>query len=361
MSKLYVPTCIYQEDECVKKYGNQMKHLGKHALIVTGKHSAFVNGSLDDVKSVLEQENIEYTIFSEIEENPSIETCEKAKIVGIEAGVDFVIGIGGGSPLDAAKAIALLLANPEYDGSVFYEEKELGYLPVVEVPTTCGTGSEVTPYAILTIHKKRTKSSISHRIYPVYSFCDGKYLKAASRNVLVNTAVDALCHMIESYFNSNSNLDNRMYSEYGMKLWMQAAPQLCADEVTDETRQLLLAASTYAGMAITHTGTSLPHALSYPVTYEMGVPHGKACGKFLPGYLALCCEKMPQDGNNVLKILQMESVEQFAQMLQNLIGTVEVDDSVKKRDVQELMSNPKKLKNCPFAVTTEEVERLFFI
>lgn len=125
-------------------------------MIITGKHSSRSNGSLRCDRSP-EKENISYIIFDDIEENPSVETVMKARELGIREQVDFVIGIGGGSPLDASKAIALMIANPDVTEEVLYQSNPLPYLPVVCIPTTCGTGSEVTPYAILTLHKQRTK------------------------------------------------------------------------------------------------------------------------------------------------------------------------------------------------------------
>lgn len=364
MSKLYIPGCIYQEENCVKKYGSEMKALGKHAFIVTGKHSAKINGSLTDVQHVLQEQGIAYTVFDEVEENPSMETCEQARKVGMCAGVDFVIGIGGGSPLDAAKAIALLLANPSESMECFYQNKELSYLPVVQVPTTCGTGSEVTPYAILTIHAKRTKQSISHRIYPALAFCDSRYLESAPSSIIINTAVDALCHLVESYFNTNSNRANRMYSTYGFKLWGQAKEHLLENTIGRGTGTILMEASTYAGMAITHTGTSLPHALSYYLTYELGIPHGRACGIFLAGYLALCCEKMPREGKNVLEMLGITNINAFSDMMEMLVDAKElsytgISEDIRKKAVEGVMANPNKLKNCPFEITEEDLYRMF--
>ncbi len=169
-----------------------------------------------------------------------------------------------------------MIANPDVTEEVLYQSNPLPYLPVVCIPTTCGTGSEVTPYAILTLHKQRTKKSISHKIYPTLALLDARYLKTASRNCLVNTSVDALAHLVESYLNANSNALNRIYSEQGLRVWAEFKDDLKNDRLTGEDYEKMLRASMIAGMAITHTGTSLPHGLSYPVTYELGVPHGKA-------------------------------------------------------------------------------------
>ncbi len=350
---LYMPTVVYSERNCVKNHGDDIALIGRKAMIITGKHSSRANGSLKDVTDVLEEKNIQFVIFDDIEENPSIETVMKARQLGIEENVDFVIGIGGGSPLDASKAIAMMIANKDKDESVLYESVKLGALPVITVPTTAGTGSEVTPYAILTIHAKRTKKSISHRIYPVMALLDSKYLKTQGKNTLINTAVDALAHCVESYLNTNSNELNRTYSEKGLRIFGQVKDALMKYEITDEVYDRLLDMAMIAGIAITHTATSLPHGLSYAVTYELGVPHGKAVGMFLGGYVENY--KNTEDVKNVMDMLGFVDAKEFRKYLNELLGFVEVPTDIMDRNVEDLLSNKAKLKNYPFEVTEDEL------
>lgn len=345
----YLPTKLYSERDCVKKYAAEWAALGKKALIVTGKSSAH-NGALADVTEALTQAHTAYCIFNETEENPSIEMVMKVRDYGLQEQADFVIGIGGGSPMDASKAIALMMAHPEKEADFLYEKGDDSALPVVEVPTTCGTGSEVTPYAILTIHAKRTKSSLPHRIYPAYALIDGKYLMSASRNVLVNTAVDALGHFIESYINVNATDYSRMICEYGMKLWSSAKNVLIGAALTEEESDRLMKASAMAGMAISQTGTALPHGLSYYLTYENKVPHGRAVGYFLPGYLA---QAKPMLRREVLSLIGFPDIQYFASFIHKLIGHMDAEDALIEKAVQGMMSNEAKLKNVPYQVTAE--------
>ena len=353
---LYMPTLVYSERDCVKNHSAELASFGKKAMIVTGKHSSRANGSLSDVTNALEERNVEYVIFDDIEENPSIETVMKARNIGIEEKVDFVIGIGGGSPLDASKAIAMMIKNDDKDESVLYEAVKLSALPVVTVPTTAGTGSEVTPYSILTIHAKRTKKSISHKIYPALALLDSKYLKTQGRETLINTAVDALAHLVESYLNTNSNALNRTYSEKGLRIFAEVKEALANYAITDEVYDKLLDMAMIAGIAITHTATSLPHGLSYAVTYELSVPHGKAVGMFLGGYVENY--KDEEDVKNVMDMLGFADAKNFRDYLRKLIGVVEVPSDIMDRNVVELMSNKAKLKNYPFEVTEEELRNM---
>lgn len=350
---LYMPTLVYSERECVKNHAEEIAMFGRKAMIVTGKYSSRANGSLEDVTDVLEKKGVEYIIFDDVEENPSIETVMKARNIGVMEGVDFVVGIGGGSPLDAAKAIAMMIANEDKDESVLYEAVPLKALPVLTVPTTAGTGSEVTPYSILTIHAKRTKKSISHKIYPVMALLDSKYLKTASQACIINTAVDALAHLVESYLNTNSNALNRTYSEKGLRSFAEVKEALLKFEITDEVYDKLMDIAMIAGIAITHTATSIPHGLSYQVTYELNVPHGKAVGMFLGGYVENYKDK--EESKRVVEMLGFADAKAFRQYLNKLLGIVEVPENIMERNVMDLLSNKAKLKNYPFEITKEEL------
>ena len=244
---LYMPTKVYSEDNCVLNHGKEMI-LGTKAMIVTGKHSSRKNGSLDDVLSVLNENNVPHIIYDDIEENPSVETVMKAKEIGLKEGVDFLIGIGGGSPLDAAKAISLMMKNPEETEEVLYQNKVLKYYPIVCIPTTCGTGSEVTPYSVLTLHKQKTKRGISHKIFADLALLDAKYLKSMSYNGLVNTCVDALAHLLEGHLNARSNELNRMYSKEGFIVWAKFKEALLKNELKAEDYVNMMHASMIAGL-----------------------------------------------------------------------------------------------------------------
>lgn len=354
--KLFMPTLVYYERECIKKHSSELASFGKKALIVTGRKSSRINGSLAAVEAALKEHNVDYVIFDEIEENPSVETVMKARNFGLEQKIDYVIGIGGGSPMDASKAIALMITNPDQDERVLYKNIELPCMPVVEVPTTAGTGSEVTPYAILTLHGERTKRSISHKIFPALALVDYEYLKTAGRSCLVNTAVDALAHLVESFLNTNSNEMNRMYSERGLAVWRLAKEALLNDSLKEEDYQHLMEASVLGGMAIAHTGTSLPHGMSYAITYEMGVPHGKAVGIFLAGYVA--CYKEKIESNRVLELLGFTDAKEFGEYLAQLLGSVSIEETLLNKDIDDIMQNRAKLKNYPFDITKEELQQM---
>lgn len=349
--QLFMPTKVYSEDNCVLHHGREMTALGTKAMIVTGKHSAAKCGALQDVLDSLGA--MPYILFDRVEENPSIETVMEAREIAITQGVDLFIGIGGGSPMDAAKAISMMARNPQKGEDVLYKAEALVWFPVVCIPTTCGTGSEVTPYAILTRHTLQTKKSISHKIYPALALLDAKYLRSMPRTGLVNTCVDALCHLLESYLNTNSNELNRVYSREGLQLWGQFKDRLLADALLEQDYSLMLHASMVAGMAITHTGTSLPHGLSYPVTYQLGIPHGRACGIFLGGFVEGYGNA--KEAAAAVKLLGFESTARFRDYLRRLLGKTCVPEDLLHTAADGILADPGKLKNYPFPITKEEI------
>lgn len=375
--RFYVPTDIYVEKDCVKNHAKEMLAVGKRALIVTGHSSAKANGSLNDVTEVLNDGGAAYQIFDEVEENPSTDTVGKGAQIARNFNADFIIGIGGGSAIDAAKAMAILLVNPELDADELHKAPShpLNHAPVVAVPTTCGTGSEATPVAIITNHKINLKKSIPHRIFPVLALVDGKYLASAKKQLIVNTAVDALAHMVESILNVHSNTLNRMCPEYGLKLWGECKEALIAsvaanNSATQNTSQnaapidaslyeKLMLTSTIAGMSIAMTSTAVPHGMSYDLTLHADIPHGPAVGYFLAAYVEICHKKVPNDVEKVLSLLGLQSVEEFAKMLQKLIGTCTVTRELRDQFAAAMKTNHSKLDLVPGGITPEEVEYIY--
>jgi len=360
--RFYVPTDIYVEKNCVKNHAKDLLAVGKRALIMTGHHSAVANGSLIDTIEVLKAGDIPYELFDQVEENPSTETVRKAALAAREFGADYIIGIGGGSAIDAAKATALILLNPEIDTDNIHkpQSRVLDHAPVVAIPTTCGTGSEATPVAIITNHKINLKKSIPHRIFPALALVDGKYLASAKKTLIVNTAVDALAHMVESILNVKSNALNRMCPEYGLRLWGECKDALLSDNpVEPRLYEKLMLTSTIAGMSIAQTSTSVPHGMSYDLTLHLGVPHGPAVGYFLSAYTEVCTKTVPEDVALVLSLLKLKNIDDFSKMIRSLIGTCKISRKMKERFSSAMKANHDKLVLVPGGITPEDVDFIY--
>lgn len=363
MAMFYMPVKVYEESEAVKNHAADLAKFGKKALIVTGRRSAFANGSYDDIAAALDSVCVDHVVFNEVEENPSVKTIMKARDFGIAEGVDFVIGVGGGSPLDASKAIALMIKKADKDVSYLYKpDGDSSTLPIVAVPTTCGTGSEVTAVSVLTDTEKMVKKSIPHQIFADLALIDGKYLKSAPKHVLSNTIFDALTHLYESYLNSKATDYSRMCVDAGLKMWARSLPILRGEREAEDSDHLnMMRASMMAGMAIAHTATTLPHGLSYSVTTKLHVPHGKATAYFTAGYLAEAAEA---DREYLLSTAGFASLQDFEDVYHACCGRIDASEAelteVLEGAIEELSGNPAKMALAPFAVDREMLKRIAY-
>lgn len=356
--KYSMPTKIYFGEESVLKNKEVFNNIGHKALIVTGRSSAKKNGSYDDIVKALSEMGIEHILFDEVEENPSLETIEKGSTIGKTNNVDFVIGIGGGSPMDASKAMAVFIKNPEINMDNIFDGKQLESIPVVAVATTSGTGSEVTQYSIVTSNKEKTKKNLGQSIFPVAAFLDSKYTFNLPYNITVNTAIDAFTHLVEGYLNTNSTYMSELYGERGFDLFKYCFEKLVNKDLDKEFRSKVMLASALAGIQISQTGTSLPHGMGYSLTYFKGLPHGLANGVLTIEYLRTFKDKTKV--NKMLNILGLNTLNELEEIFTKLF---KVDIDITTEEIieysQTFVSNKSKLKNHPEEVSLEDVVRIY--
>ena len=280
----FMPVKLITGAGCVRASGKELAKLGKCCLIVTGKKSAKVSGALQDVTDTLEGNGQRWVLFDEIGQNPRLTDCMAAAEKAIAAGAEFVLGIGGGSPLDAAKCIAVLAANPGMTQAQLYAfDWAKAPLKIVAVGTTAGTGSEVTKVSVITTPDGRKKSFHNEAIFPALALGDPTYTMSLPPLVTRATAVDVLAHCAESFFSRSANHISRCYAVEGIRLLLNVFPLMAetgCEHLDYETREKLYCASIYGGLAINVTGTCFPHTMGYLLTETFGVPHGTACAVF---------------------------------------------------------------------------------
>ena len=355
----FMPTKVIMENNAVLNNADLFLKYGKKALIVTGKHSAEVNGSLEDTVKALNKSNIQYVVFNEVEENPSLETIEKATDIGRDFGCEFIIGIGGGSPLDASKAIAVMMKNPEITKENIFTSGKLAALDVIAIPTTSGTGSETTQYSIVTVHKEKTKMNLGQEVFPKVALLDAKYTEFMPVKTTISTAVDAFSHLVESYLNKNANILTDGVIEKALVIWGKAIPALLKGEFSYTDRENLMIASTMAGMVIAQTGTSLPHGMGYPLTYFKNMPHGLANGCLYKEYLAVFKDRKKID--NIWALLGLKSYEEMIEILSALTKVdIEITEEEIKDYTDSMWNNKSKLKNHPEEVSFEEIYNIYY-
>jgi alcohol dehydrogenase len=283
MWQYFMPTKVYFGQKCVERASDAFKSLGKRALILTGRRSSKENGSLDDLTRVLSQIGIEWELFDNVEENPSFALVRNIVSEYRDGSFDFVIGLGGGSPMDTAKAIAVLLKNPTLNVEDLYDVSKYNEaLPICAIPTTAGTGSEVTQYSVLT-DDAGFKRGFSHPAltFPKIAFLDARYTLNLSESLTRSTGLDALCHAVEGFLSKRATILSDLYAKESIRLIAENLPRVLKDPTDLHARENMLLASCLAGMVISQTSTTIAHALGYPLTTFKNVKHGDATAVFL--------------------------------------------------------------------------------
>ncbi len=342
----YAPTKIITDDNCVINNPDIFSSMGKNCLIVTGKTSAKKCGALDDVLTVLEKENITYSIFDEIAQNPSFDSCKKASDMAKEINAEFIIGIGGGSPLDASKAIAVLSVcrNTSID-TLYSLNWDSSPLPIIAVGTTAGTGSEVTPVSVITLPEGIKKSFKSPEVYPRVCFGDAKYTMSLSVEFTRSTALDALCHCTESYFNRATNEICRTFSLRGISILKKMLLKTADCDKTPlalEDRKALYCASLYGGFAISVAGTTFPHGMGYFLSEQFNIPHGNACAVYIEDFINYNDFIAPEQTKEFFYELQMDK-ESFINLVK--INMPKMEIALTEEKLQELLPRFKNNKN----------------
>ena len=362
MNSFYMPVRVLEGKDIVISSTNLLKKFGKIALLVTGKHSAKANGSYNDVITALDNVDIEHILYDDIEENPSVETIMKARDLALRQNVDFVIGIGGGSPLDAAKAISLMIYHKDEDKDYLYKTgSDSSHVPLVLIPTTCGSGSEATAVSVLTLHEKQTKKSISHLIFAELALIDGKYLMTLPHKTLCSTAIDAFTHMVESYINTKASDYSNMCVEKGLLIWSRSLDVLRGSrELTIDDCDNLMRASMMGGMSIAQCGTTIPHGLSYSLTYKKHIAHGMAVGYFTAGYLAKANQI---DAKHILNLAGFKDVADYQSFFTEIYKACDIpdiDDDVLYGAVEDVLKTPVKLEITPYEVSRQDLIDIAF-
>lgn len=317
----YMPARLITGRGAVTANAAAFAKYGSRCLIVTGGGSAEKSGALADCVAALNTAGVSYEIYNGIGPNPTTRACFEAGARANAFGAQFIVGIGGGSPMDAAKASAIYAANPEFaEADIYTRAVPAKALPVLLIGTTAGTGSEVTGVSVLTLSETGKKKSISGPdCYAAVSFCDYTYTRAMPGGVTQSTALDAFAHAVESRLASTSNELSALYADRAVALLRPYLPHLTAEwEPKDAAREALYAASICAGLAINITGTCFPHTVGYYLTENYNVPHGLACIAFMPRLLRRAKEYCPERVGAIESVLDMHTETLTAMLARNV-------------------------------------------
>ena len=259
-------------DECI----------GKSVLIICSS-TGYARYNKDPALSVLFSSG-SVTFEHDFESNPSLTDIIEISHKYREKSLDLVIGLGGGSAMDVAKIVSVSIPAIKKgihiddllkDSTLFSHFKEID---CIQVPTTAGTGSEVTPFATVWDYESQQKKSLSHPLmYAKKAFIDPDFLSQVPLEVAISTGLDALNQAFESIWNVNANEFTRPLSRRAVVLALQGLPLINEASNDPELRTKLSLASLFAGLAISQTRTSICHSISYSLTLKYGIEHGMAC------------------------------------------------------------------------------------
>ena len=276
-----------------------------------------------------------------IEANPDIQELQKLIIELTGLKIDVVVAIGGGSVIDTAKILALALSNAGIGISLetlvetgARYESGVG-LPLYVLPTSAGTGSEVTPFATIWDHSSKKKLSLAGpAMYPQYAFIDSELTYSLSEEVTLSSGLDAINQALESIWNKNMTPVTELLAQRSLVLSLEAIPKLINNLCDKRARDAMSEASLLAGLAISHTKTALCHAISYPLTLNFGVSHGFACAFTMPEVLSHCLLK---DDGRLLRLALLLGIDskyykkELLNIFKKLNKTAKVKENIKKK------------------------------
>lgn len=298
-----VPQEIIFGEGSISRLGDLIKKSGcSRPFLISGKVLTKM-GVAGRVMELLEKAGYGAELFNDVEANPSTVTVEKAVQAFKESGGDCIIALGGGSPMDVAKAVGVVAvyggAIEDYEGGGKVPGK---ITPVIAIPTTAGTGSEVTAFTVITDHARNYKLTVfSYELIPQYALLDPELMMSLPESVAAATGIDALVHAIEAYLSKAASPFSDSMAEKAMELIGGSLRLFVSDRKNKEAASAMLTGSMFAGLAFSWARLGNVHAMAHPLGGYFDVPHGVANAILLPIVMAY---NAPAENGRYKKIYQ---------------------------------------------------------
>ncbi|SHJ05642.1 iron-containing alcohol dehydrogenase [Desulfofundulus thermosubterraneus] len=266
------------------RIAGEVKNLGATKILLVTDPVLLKTGLVDKVKEALAPTGLEIGLFSEVEPEPRLQVVTKCQEAIKEGGYDLLVAVGGGSSMDVAKAASILMTNPgtikDYLGVNLVPNPGI---PVIAVPTTAGTGSEVTPIAILSdVDEQLKKGVVSPYLLPKVAIVDPELTVTMPPHITAATGMDALTHAVEAYISVNATTITDTLALEAIRLIARHLRTAVANGEHMEARENMAMASLLAGIAFANAGVAAVHALAYPLGAQFHIPHGVANAVLLP-------------------------------------------------------------------------------
>lgn len=329
MTQFYGKTKICYGEDALE----ELEHLpAKQAFIVSDAFMVEV-GFVDRIKSHLDRAGIPHRTFSDVEPDPSLDIVVKGSQLFIEDGADLMIAIGGGSPIDAAKAIAFIAhkADPERPKAT-----------LVAIPTTSGTGSEVTSISVITDKANEVKIPLNDEmLIPDLAILDARFTRTLPPHVTAPTGMDVLTHAIEAYTSRQANAFTSIHAEYAIKYVFKYLLRAYTNKDDMEAREMMLLASCMAGMAFNNSGLGITHSVAHSLGGIFHVPHGLANAVMLPYVIQFNSFDVGVRYREIAQMLDLpaatvsEGVASLIQAVRELNSAMQIPGSIRELKVDE--------------------------
>lgn len=332
MSHFVIPNHTVVGTNVLGEAAPLLKKMGNKAFIVTGRHVA-VSDMMKQLTALLDENGIDCVIFDGITGEPTDTMIENGVEMLKSSGCDFIIGIGGGSPLDSAKAIAAMAVN---EGSIAdYNGKEImgEILPLAAIPTTAGTGSEATKFTVITDSEKGIKMLLKGDVLvPKLAIVDSSFTVGAPKSVTSATGLDALTHAVEAYTSRKAFSMTDTLAVSAVKRIMKYLPIAYREPDNSLAREQMSIAALEAGICINNSSVTIVHGMSRPIGALFHVPHGMSNAMLLKECLSFAVsgayEKFANLGRETGVASDSDSdetaAEKFIDSLQSICDVCEI-------------------------------------
>ena len=314
-NKIVLNETSYHGAGAIKEITVEAKNRGFKKAFVCSDPDLVKFNVTSKVTDLLKAENMDFEIYSEIQPNPTIENVQGGVAAFKKAGADYIIAIGGGSSMDTAKAIGIIITNPEFEDVRSLEglsATKKPSVPIFAVPTTAGTAAEVTiNYVITDVEKKRKFVCVDPHDIPVVAFVDPEMMSSMPKGLTASTGMDALTHAIEGYTTLGANTITDMFNLKAIELIAKSLR--AAVENTKEGREGMALGQYLTGMGFSNCGLGIVHSMAHSLGAVYDTPHGVANAILLPTVMEYNAEATGEKLKDVAIAMGVEGVEKMSQ------------------------------------------------
>ena len=364
--KISIPTKVYFGRSILEKalsevLGSERTEHNRILIVTTGR-SLIKMGHLDRLRNCIQKcdSNIKIYVYDDISANPCLDEIENGVKAAKAEGIQVVIGFGGGSAMDAAKAIAAGAVSDTTITEMFRAGTEPeAVLPVIAIPTTAGTGSELSKAAILTDKQDVKKGGLrGDKLYPNIAIVDSELTETVPYKTTMETGFDVLAHAIESYVSKKASPFSEMLSEYVIREAGKSIRRLAENPSDIDARECLSYCSMIMGINLGNTGTALPHRLQYPIGAHTNSSHGAGLAAMYPAWIRHEAKYSEEKIQKIYELLDTDNVE-------DLLGLMGISRKLSelgvKRDMIERMTEEVtgSIENDPASQEKDIIKQIY--